>query len=170
MSEQDLERITNEEINKGGVLAKLYFDVQSQDKDNLQPFLLDLINERLLKEPGVVYCYGYIDEPIRNEDLFITSGIVTILVQDFAVLAKISLNYSPVGVEILKPLNEIKLKIGDGQRMLLDLSQYSLDFSRYLLEHVMSPEEFAALQKQIKNRIDYGKELFEKSKNKKDEK
>ena len=71
----------------GGVLVKLYFDIQDKDKDKLQPLMTDLINNRLLKSNGVVYCYGKILDPIGKDDLYITSAIVTVLTDSIGALS-----------------------------------------------------------------------------------
>ena len=40
MAKAELDRVTEEKILKGGVLAKLYFDMQDKDKDKLQPLMV----------------------------------------------------------------------------------------------------------------------------------
>ncbi|MGD0510687.1 MAG: hypothetical protein ABSA33_02495, partial [Candidatus Micrarchaeaceae archaeon] len=72
MAKSDVDKVTDEKIAKGGILVKLYFDMQDKDKDKLQPLLVDLVNERLMKEPGVVYCYGAVEEPLEHEGIYIT--------------------------------------------------------------------------------------------------
>ena len=52
MAKSDVEKVTEEKVAKGGVLVRMYFDMQHEEKDKLQPLLVDLINERLMKEPG----------------------------------------------------------------------------------------------------------------------
>ena len=39
MAKSDVDRTTDEKVAKGGVLAKLYFDMQNKDKEKLQPLL-----------------------------------------------------------------------------------------------------------------------------------
>ena len=162
MAKSELDRVTDEKIAKGGVLAKLYFDMQHKEKDKLQPLLVDLINQRLLKEQGVVYCYGMIDEPLEKEGLFITSAIVTVLTENFFSLANIAFNYSPAGVEILKPMKEIVMRPNELQKYLMDLSAMSLNYSKYILEKVMKPEDIQKISTEIENRIELGKKMMEK--------
>ena len=66
MAKSDVEILTEEKLAKGGVLAKLYFDMQHKQSDQLQPLLVELINEHLLKEKGVIYCFGAIEEPLED--------------------------------------------------------------------------------------------------------
>ncbi|MGC8647193.1 MAG: hypothetical protein ACP5SA_00015 [Candidatus Micrarchaeia archaeon] len=166
MKKSELEALTEEKISKGGVLAKLYFDMQNPDKEKLQPLMVELINEHLLKEPGVVYCYGAIDEPIEKNGIYITNAVLTILTENFAPLIGIALRYSPAGIEILKPLKELSIKMSDFQSVLMDLSLYSLNYSRYVLEKVLKPEDIENINRQIENRIELGKKLLESTKKK----
>lgn len=166
MAKTDVEVLTEEKISKGGVLAKLYFDMQNEKKESLQPLLADLINERLMKEKGIVYCYGTIEEPIESKDGFVTSAIVTILVENFFTLVGITFNYSPAGIEILKPTKNMSFRIGDLQSMLMDLSQISMNYSKYVLERVLKPEDLARIREQLNNRTAIGKRMLEKKEEK----
>jgi hypothetical protein len=162
MAKNDVDRVTEEKVSKGGVLVKLYFDMQHKEKDKLQPLLVDLINERLMKERGVVYCVGAIEEPLENKGIYITSATVTMLFENFMNLVNIAFNYAPAGIEILKPTYEMTFKTHELQAMLMDLSQISMDYSKYVMEKVMKPEDLETMKKQIENRVELGKRLLEK--------
>lgn len=99
----DVDMVTEEKVRKGGVLARLYFDMQDKDKEKLQHIMLSLVNDKLMKEKGVVYCYGTIEEPLEKDGIYITSATVTLLMDNFAPLIGIAFNYAPAGVEVLKP-------------------------------------------------------------------
>jgi hypothetical protein len=162
MAKSDVDMVTEEKVAKGGVLAKLYFDMQHKDKEKLQPLIVELINEHLLKEKGVVYCYGAVEEPLENNGLFITSAVVTMLFENFFPLISIAFNYSPAGIEIIKPENEMTFRMHDLQAMLMDVSQISLNYSKYVLEHVLKPDDIAGIEQQIGQRSELGKKLLEK--------
>ncbi|MGC8651735.1 MAG: hypothetical protein ACP5UH_00575 [Candidatus Micrarchaeia archaeon] len=164
MTKSDVEALTEEKISKGGVLARLYFDMQNTDKEKLQPLMAELINDHLLKEPGVVYCYGAIDEPLEKDGIYITNAVLTLLVDNFVPLVGIALRYSPAGIEIIKPEKEMVFKISSLQSLLMDLSLFSLNYSKYVLEKVLKPEDIENLNKQIENRAELGKRLMEKKK------
>ncbi|MGI0100787.1 MAG: hypothetical protein ACREBH_03685 [Candidatus Micrarchaeaceae archaeon] len=162
MPKSDVDKVTEEKIAKGGLLVKFYFDMQSEDKEKLQPILVDLINERLMKEKGVVYCFGSVEEPLEKGGIWITSAIVTVLFDSFVPLIGISFRYAPAGIEILKPMNEISFKMFELQAMLMDLSQISLDYSKYILEKVLKPEDLEKIRGQLENRAETGKKILEK--------
>jgi hypothetical protein len=162
MAKSELERVTEEKVGKGGMQVKMYFDMQSEEQDKLQPLLVDLINERLLKEPGVVYCYGAIEEPIKKDKYFITSAVVTALFENLKSLIWITFKYAPAGIEVLKPQKDIQISAWDLQSILLDISQLSNDYSRYILEKVLKPEDIEQINMQIENRKEVGRKLMQK--------
>ena len=161
MAKSDVDRVTEEKIAKGGVLVKLYFDMQHHERDKLQPMMVDLINEHLMKERGVVYCVGAVEEPLEKDGIFITSAAVTVLFDKFLPLVNVAFNYAPAGVEILKPLNEMSFKTYELQSMLMDLSQISLDYSKYMLEKVLKPEDLEKISDQLSRRHQTGKKLLD---------
>jgi hypothetical protein len=162
MAKSDIDRLTEEKVAKGGILARIYFDMQGKDRDAIQPALVELINEHLLKERGVVYCYGSVDEPLEKDGVFITSAMVTVLVESLPTLVNIAFNYSPAGLEIMRPEKELYLKPAEMQAMLLDISQIAINYSRYMLEHVLKPEDLEKIHSQMENRAMLGKKLMEK--------
>ncbi len=113
MAKSDVNEVTAKAIKSGGLLTKLYFDMQSEKKDELQPLMTDLINNRLMKAPGVIYCFGAIDEPIELNELFTTNAVVTVLFKDVGALINVVFNFAPIGIEILKPEHEYTVKISD---------------------------------------------------------
>ncbi len=161
-SEVDI--VTDEHVEQGGVLVRMYFDVQDKERDRLQPLLVDLINNRLLKEKGVVYCYGKINEPLERDGMFITSAVVTTLFKSLGPLVNVVFNYAPMAIELIKPEKEFHMKTSELQSVLLDLSSVSLTYSRYMLERIMKKEDLEAVRKQIENRIEVGKKAIEDSK------
>ncbi len=164
----DVDRVTEETIAKGGVLVKFYFDMQDKDPEKLKGVMVDLINERLMKEKGVVYCYGAIDEPLEKNGIFITSAIVTTLFDGFNPLVGVAFNYAPAGIEILQPEREMHFKINQLQGMLMDLAQISVQYSSYILERVLKPEEAETIRKQIEARAEIGKKHIKPEVEKKD--
>lgn len=162
MAKSEVDKLTEEKIAKGGVLVKFYFDMQHKEKEKLQPLMSDLINQRLMKEKGVVYCYGSIEEPLEKDGIFTTSAMVTILFESFFPLVGIAFNYAPAGLEILRPEKEMRFTIAEMQSLLLELSQISVMYSRYILEHVMKPEDMDSLQSTLDARAEIGKKFVGK--------
>jgi hypothetical protein len=167
MARSERDEITEKTIENGGILANLYLDMQSEKAEDLQPLMTDLINNRLMKAPGVVYCYGSIEEPIKIENTYSTSAKLTVLVKSFSSMISLAFNYTPVGIELLRPNKEYTIKSSDLQTILMDLAQISMDYSQYILQKVMTKEDYAKIQKNIKGREELGKKLLEKKDEKK---
>lgn len=162
MSKSEVEEVTQKALAKGGILAKVYVDMQSEKSDDLQPLMADLINNRLLKTPGVLYCFGAIDEPIKLEKTYTTSAALTVLFQDLWSLVYVAFLFTPAGIEILKPDREYVLKSGDMQGLLLNVAQVSMEYSNYILERVLKKEDYDKVMANAKNREELGRKLLEK--------
>ncbi len=162
MNKPELNELTDQTIGKGGILAKLYFDMESEKEDDLQPIMTDLINNRLLKSTGVVYCYGAVDEPIKIESTnsYSTSAIVTVLFKDIGSLMNVAFNFAPAGIEILRPEKELRMKTKELQSLLLDLAQISLNYSQYILSRVLNKEDYEKVLKEMKNREELGRKVI----------
>ncbi len=159
----DVEEVTEKTLSKGGILAKLYFDMQGAKGDELQPLMADLINNRLLKAPGVVYCFGSIEEPIQIEDYFSTSAAITTLFKDLGAAINVVFNFAPIGLELLKPSGEYSIKTSNLQSILIDISNISTNYSTYIMNNVLGPEEKVKLEEDIKRRKALGKHILDKS-------
>jgi hypothetical protein len=163
MAKSEMDLLTEKTIQKGGILAKLYFDMESEKKDDLQPLMADLINNRLLKTPGVLYCYGSIEEPLKLENSYTTSAIVTALVKDFKVLVGVAFMFSPAGIEVLKPEHEYVLKMHDMQSILTNLSSTSAEYAQYILSRVLTKEDYEKIKRDVHNREEIGRKLLDKA-------
>jgi hypothetical protein len=164
MAKSDIDRVTDETIAKGGVLVKMYFDMRHNERDKLQPLLTDLINERLMKEPGMVYCFGAVEEPLEKEGIFITSATVTILFESPAPLIGIAFRYAPAGVEVIKPTKDIPIKAMDFQKAIMEIADLSINYSKYLAEKVLSKEDRDAMFTHLNDRAELGKKLMQDAK------
>ncbi len=167
MPKDDVEKKTDETIAKGGILVRFYFDMQDRDKDKLQPLMVNLVNEQLMKEPGVVYVYGSIEEPMEKGGIYTTSGVITMLFSNFAPLVGIAFKYAPAGLEILRPEKELRFKTNELQSILMDLSQISMDYSKFILEKMLKPEDMEKIGKELENRAEVSKRFLESSREKK---
>lgn len=158
--EKTVDQITDEAINQGGYLAVLYFDLHSSSQDAVKNLMVGFIS-KLTKEQGVIYAAGKIDQPIEKEGVFSTWAEVKLLAHDFPTMVRLALLYSPIGVEILRP-DEVKLTLGEAQGVLLDIAQTSQNYTRVIMERVLSKEEKEDYAKKMEQRVALGKRLLEK--------
>ena len=108
--EKTVEQITDDAVREGGYLANVYFDLHATTEEAVKSLMVGFIG-KLTKEPGVIYAVGEIDKPMEKEGVFSTWAEVKLLAQDFPTLVLVASQYSPIGVEILRP-DEVKLTLG----------------------------------------------------------
>ncbi len=168
--EAEIKETTQKALKNGGLLTKLYFDMQSEKEEELQPLITDLINNRLLKAPGVIYGFGSIDTPMKleKENIYSTNAIVTILFTDIGALVNVVFNFAPIGIEVLKPEGEYTMKISQLNGVLVSLSQISTEYSKYILTKVLTQEDLERVNASLKGREEQGKKLLKKEDPKQD--
>lgn len=160
-------QILDEAVATGGIVAVMYFDISSNNKDAVQGLLTELV-KKISGEPGVVSCVGEIEEPLELEEKFWTSSAeVTMLTKNFSYAAAVAIRYGPIGVEVLRP-NEIKMPINEAQSLLLNISQVGQEFTNFILQkNLMNEEEREKFQKKLAARAEMGRKLLEKKEEKK---
>jgi len=153
-----INEITDEAIHNGGYLAHVYFDLHAHSADEVKNLMVGFIG-KLTKEKGVLYAVGEIDEPLEKGGVFSTWAEVKLLAEDFTTLAKISAQYSPIGVDIMRP-ERVALDLSQAQGLLLDISQTSQNFTRLIMDRVLSKEEIETYKKKMDARAELGKKLI----------
>lgn len=156
----NIDELTRNTIESGGVLSFLYFDLHASKKDVLQQLATALVG-KILDGKDVVYAMGEIDEPIEDKGMFSTFVEVKILVKNLASLVQLCANHCPFSVEILKP-KEIKLCESDMHTILMNTSTNSNELKKLVLEKVYKEEDLEKFKKIIENRQKLGKKLLEK--------
>jgi len=163
--EKSVDEVTVDALRDGGYLVNLYFDLHGSSEEAVKSIMVGFVG-KLTKEPGVIYAVGEIDKPEKKDDMYSTWAQVKLLAQDFHTLVRISVQYSPIGIEILRP-DEVKLTLGQAQSMLLDVSQASQNFTRVIMERTLSPLDKRDYARKMEQRSELGKKLLEKSHEKK---
>lgn len=156
----DADKLTKDTLSKGGVLATLYFDLHGNSSEVLKDLSAGFV-QKMLKEPGVVWVLGEIDDPITQGDFFSTSIEVKVLTHDFISLLKLCALYSPFSLEILRP-DEIKLSLDKAHEVLLDVSTMTFDYKKYILEKLSKSEDFERYRKSLEQKVELGRRLLEK--------
>lgn len=165
---QEVEKVTREIVEKGGVLAVLYFDIHAATKEGVRQIGTDFINQ-VLQRDGVVYALGEIDEPMGGEEgkNFSAPVSVKILTRDFMSLVAVCMIHSPFNVEILRPTNKIELEMAQAHEMLGAISSTAADYKRYILTKLAKPEDLSKIQENLRQRAQMGKKMMEKAKGEK---
>ncbi len=164
MAKSEIDEVTAKTLAKGGILTKLYFEMHSTQESELQPVMADLINNKLMKAVGMVYCFGSIDEPIKNGDAFSTTAIVTALVDSLNNLAMIVFTFAPAAVEVIKPEGDYVFRQGALQSLLVSMADISMNYSEYILKNMLKSEDFEKVKGDIKAREELGRKIMDKAK------
>jgi hypothetical protein len=161
----DADKLTKATVEKGGVLALLYFDAHTKTKEKAQEIGASFVSQ-LLKEPGVIFAVGEIDEPIQDRDLFSTSIQVKILVSTFHQLANVCAVHSPFSIEIIQP-DEITITLGQAHELLMNLSTITADYKKYIMEKLTTPEEREKYARILEKKAELGRRILERKEEKK---
>jgi hypothetical protein len=156
---EEEKKLIDKTIKDGGVYAALYFDVYTRTKEKAQEMGAGFI-QQLLKEPGVIYAIGEIDEPIQAEDLFSTTVNVKILTVSLPHLTNVVAIHSPFSAEVLKP-DEITLPLNQVHELLTNVAQVTSDYKKYILEKLTSKEDLEKYKKILEKKAEAGKKILE---------
>ena len=157
-----VEEVNDNIVKKGGLLAVVYFDIHGNSAEIIRNSMVDMIG-RLTHEMGVVYATGEIEEPVEYEGMYSTCAEVKILLRDLNSLVNVCFRYGPIGIDLLRP-EEVKLSIIQLHDILLNISQTSQEYSQFMYERIMTPEDKEKFNKQLINRAELAKRIIEKGK------
>ena len=162
--QKSVDEITDDAIREGGYLVNAYFDLHASTEEAVKTLMVGFIS-KLTKEEGVIYAVGEIDQAEKKDDMYSTWACVKLLAKDFPVLVRISVQYSPIGWEILRP-QEVRLSIGEVQSALIDISQFSQNFTRLIMEKTLSKEEAQKYARKMMERAELGRKLLDRAQKK----
>jgi len=155
----DAAKLTRDTVRNGGVLAMMYFDMHTKTREKAQEIGANFV-EQLLREPGVVYAVGEIEEPIADKDIFSTSVQVKVLVRSFLHLMNLCALHSPFSIEIMQP-DEIRLQLSEAHELLATVATTTADYKRYIIERLSTPEELERYKKILEKKAELGRRLLE---------
>ena len=155
-------------LRHGGFFVHFYFDMYSDKKDNLQEMMVGFTS-KLTGEHGVKMAVAEIEQPLERDGSFSTTAKVSMLISDFSTLLKLTMGYTPIGIEIEEPL-DAKVDAGEMQKALMNISATSQELTHHILATSMSDEEKKKFEKHMVNKAEIGKRIKEMSDVSKDKK
>jgi len=161
----NVEKVTKDAVKNGGILAVLYFDIHTKTKEKAQEIGAGFV-EQLLREPGVIYAVGEIEEPIQDNDLFSTPVQVKVLSKSFTHLANLCATHSPFSIEILEP-DQIRLQLSEAHDVLANIATTTADYKKYIIEKLTSPEEREKYKRILEAKAELGRKILQKGDEKK---
>ncbi len=162
---KDVKRVTDDTINKGGLLINMYFDAHAPDAEGVKNRLTELF-AKITKEEGVVYAIGEIEAPIQEEvegkeesrEIYSTSGSIRVLTKDVRNAVRIVMSYGPMHTEVLEP-QKMMVTFAEVQEIMNDASLTTYTLSQFIIQNTLKGEALQAFLHNIKYRERIGAEL-----------
>ncbi len=162
-SEQEFKELVEEVCDHGAIHAMLYFDAQGKEKEQVENALVAFMDS-LNKEKGLLYSKAMIEEIIESEGVHSTFAECEVIAKDLPSLNFIVLKYTPIGVHVLHPTNEIKIKLEDVHKLLLTSGEYASALANLVIKNNLKEDQVKTLEDQDKRRQDFARRLIEKGK------
>jgi hypothetical protein len=154
--------LKNEVLRNGGFYLRFYFDMHAGNAPALQNIMVGFVG-KLTNEPGVRFAVGEIEEAIQHQDMFSTTARVSLLVNDFPTLTRITMAYAPIGIEIEEP-TELRLPANDLQQGLIGIAATSQELSQHILTKSMTSDELKQFQSHMAQRAELGRRMMQEQK------
>lgn len=152
-----LEKNFNEDLDverylrEGSILARIFIEVQGNDKDACQKALERTIFDSLANEDPVKLLNVKFYELEKDKEGEFFSGVVEVklLLRDFRWFISVVMRYGPSAMEIIEP-NSVKLNLDEMQSILADVSELSQTFSSKILSLLKDEERMAIYEEMLK--------------------
>lgn len=151
-----LEKDFNEDIDienyvkDGAILARLFLEVQGNDKDAAKKALERTIFDSLGNEAHVTLLNVKFYEIRKDEEKEFYSGVVEVklLVRDFRWFVSVVMRYGPSAIEIIEP-QDVHMKMDEMQSLLADISEISQTYSSQIFALLKDGERKAIYEKML---------------------
>ncbi len=158
----------DEVVKRGGILAKLYFDIHAKSEEGLNNLAVGFTST-LDKEEGVVFAVSTIEKPMEEEGVFSSYVMSAVLFKDYVSFMQFVAKYTPLSVEIVKP-EKMELDANTIMETALFISEVLYDMKVKMYEKTLSPQEKAHVERMLKQREELGKKLLNAGDESKDRK
>ncbi len=160
-AKQKIKEMKKQIIKKGGVFAKLYFQVFGKSEEAV----IDLakgFSAAIIKAEGVKIGASEIAKPEKLEDGYYSTYIESYLVfESPSDLFAIVVDTTPFSIEVLEP-EELTINSGKLTDILYTLSTFTFELKKKIFE--ANPKEAMLMKKMAVNRYELGKKLKERNK------
>jgi hypothetical protein len=151
-----LEKKFNEELDvdqklrEGGILARLYMEVQGNNREAAKKALETTIFEKLVNEPNFYATNVKMFDLVRGDGQEYYSGVVEVdaVTRDFRSFMNIIIKYGPSAIEILSP-EEITLKSDEMHALVADVSDFVQAYFVNLFSMLKDEERVALYNKML---------------------
>jgi hypothetical protein len=139
--EFNVELDVDKAISEGSILARLFIEVQGNDKDACQKALERTIFDSLSAEQSVDMLNVKFFELTKDDEKGFFSGVVEVrlLFRDFRWFVNVVMRYGPSAMEIIEP-HEVRMGLDQMQSILADVSEMSQTFTSQILSLLKDEE------------------------------
>lgn len=137
-------------LSEGGVLARIYLEVQGTDLEAAKIALENTINTKLLAEENISVLTVNMYDIIKEEKAKYFSGVseIEFIADDFRWFVNTVLKYGPAAVEIIEPA-EVKLSSDMMHSVVADIADYAHLYSQQIIKLLKDPERKALYEKMM---------------------
>ncbi|MBD3388903.1 MAG: hypothetical protein GF416_07535 [Candidatus Altiarchaeales archaeon] len=134
-------------MREGGILAKVYLEVQGNDLEAAKKALENTIFNKLGAEENVNLLEVKMYDILKEEgDHFSGVSEIHLVADDFRHFITTILRYGPSAVEITEP-EEVTLNTEQMHNIVADVSDFTHMFSQQIISMLKDPERRALLEK-----------------------
>jgi len=143
----------DKELSEGCILARIFIEVQGNDKDTCQKALERTIFDSLASEENVSMINVKFYELTSDPEKSYFSGVVEVklLLRDFRWFVSVVMRYGPSAIEIIEP-HSVKLSLDEMQSLLADVSELSQTFSSQIFTLLKDEERKAIFDRMLKKK------------------
>lgn len=137
-------------LRGGAILARLFIEVQSNDRDAAEKALNRTIFDSMSNEKYVKLIYVKFYDIRKDKEMESFSGVaeVKLLVMDFRWFVSVVMRYGPSAIEIIEP-EKITLSLDEMQSLLADVSEFSQTYSSRIISLLKEDERKKLYQQML---------------------
>ncbi|MDD5111574.1 MAG: hypothetical protein PHG85_03440 [Candidatus Altiarchaeota archaeon] len=140
----------DQKLREGGILARMFLEVQGNNREAAKKALDTTIFEKLVNEPNFYATHVKMFDLVREDGQEYYSGVVEVqaVSRDFRSFLKIIMQYGPSAIEIISP-EEITLKSDEMHSLVADVSDFVQTYFIQLFSMLKDEERVALYNKML---------------------
>ena len=150
MFNEDLD--VDQKMNEGGVLSKIYLEVQGNDLEAAKKALENTVFNRLSGEDNVHMLEVRMYDVLKDEtEHFSGVSEIKLVADDFKWFLSTVLRYGPSAVEIMEP-TEVKLNTEQMHSIIADVTDFTHMYSQQIIAMLKDPERRALYDRMLEDK------------------
>lgn len=139
-----------EKLGEGGVLSRLYLEVQGNNREAAKKALETTVLGRMVDEPDFYVLEVRMFDLVKQDEQDHYSGVIEVkaVARDFRSFLNVVMRYGPSAIEILSP-EEVTLKSDEMHSLVADVSDFAQAYFSNLFSMLKDEERVALYQKML---------------------